>query len=255
MKKETAINFLLYSYFGITLDSVPDKIVDAAINRAYQDASSHVLALTDNEKNKAKEKSNEPKGTCIKKIKDFVGKLASVKSQEDYTEKHESLSNDLRDIYDGVTEEGYGFTYGVAQKWINMTMKYLCVILAVFEEFKESHDYCKSYSAVLHQCEGFFHIPLDSYILEFISESEQKSQKIDDALHIPIPAKAGGNCFYSDKALAWSKYDDYDQYLDVEKEIKESITESPLDWEGPAWIKVSQKRKESRDNRQKHSVL
>ena len=67
MKKETAINFLLYSYFGITLDSVPDKIVDAAINRAYRDASSHVLALTDKEKIRLRKKVTNLKAHASRK--------------------------------------------------------------------------------------------------------------------------------------------------------------------------------------------
>ena len=50
MKKENAINFLLFGYFGITLENSKDDIISAAINRAYRDAASHVLSLKDDSK-------------------------------------------------------------------------------------------------------------------------------------------------------------------------------------------------------------
>ena len=241
MKKDNAINFLLYSYFGITLESSADEIVGAAINRAYQDASSHVLALTDEVKSEVASHGNPYKEECAKKLREFVQQLVEIQSQEDYTAKHKALSQELTHIYAGKAKEERSFTYGVAQKWINMTTKYLCVILAAFEEFNENHDYCKTYSAALHKCEVFFHIPLDSFILEFVSQKPGQ-EKIEGALNVEIPAKSGENCYYSDKAIPWSKYNDYDQYRSVEDAIKANISESPLDWEGPAWIKVSRKR-------------
>ena len=239
MKPENAINFMLYSYFEITLDSGHDDIIDAAVRRAYRDASSHVLALDNKNKN-----DDTPKKECIKQIKSFISELSEIKSSEDYTEKHGQLCKHLAEQYNGKTKEGYEFTCGIAQKWINMTMKYLCVILSIFEKFREDSDWCAKYSNILRNCEPFFHIPIDSFILEFISQNPDKEQKFDDALHIQIPAKPDGkkSGYYSDRSLAWSKYKEYNKYKEVEEEIKEKITGIPLDWEGPAWIKVSQKR-------------
>ena len=45
MEYENALNFLLFSYFGITLRSSAEDIINAAISRAYRDSSSHVLYL------------------------------------------------------------------------------------------------------------------------------------------------------------------------------------------------------------------
>ena len=57
MENKNAINFLLYSYFGITLDSSADEVLCAAIDRAYRDASSHVLSIKD-EDTKLKKKDD-----------------------------------------------------------------------------------------------------------------------------------------------------------------------------------------------------
>ena len=45
MKKETALEFLFFSYFRIDFKDANDKnkLIEAAIDRAYIDASNHVL--------------------------------------------------------------------------------------------------------------------------------------------------------------------------------------------------------------------
>ena len=45
MEKKNALNFLLYSYFGVTSDSDENELLRAAANRAYQDAASRVLSV------------------------------------------------------------------------------------------------------------------------------------------------------------------------------------------------------------------
>ena len=45
MEKKNALNFLLYSYFGVTSDSEENELLRAAASRAYQDAASHVLSV------------------------------------------------------------------------------------------------------------------------------------------------------------------------------------------------------------------
>lgn len=46
MEKKNALNFLLYSYFGVTSDSDENELLRAAASRAYQDAASRVLVLS-----------------------------------------------------------------------------------------------------------------------------------------------------------------------------------------------------------------
>lgn len=231
MEKKNALNFLLYSYFGVTSDSGEDELLRAAANRAYQDAASHVLSVCNED-----EKGGLRNAGCDTLVK-FLGKLPV----EDYDKAHNALCDNLRKIYSGSTTADRGFTYGIAQKWVNMTMKYIFVLSTLIE----NKGFSTKYAAQLPEKE--MHIPLDSYMLEYIAQKDTK--KFADSPCIKIPAKGTENdeTFYSSyKVLAWSKYPDDDTYMKVQNGVREKMRsswESPLDWEGPAWIEVAKSRK------------
>ena len=138
MKEENAINFLMYSYFGITLDSESEEIKKAAVFRAYKDASSHVLSVSGTETTKENLKNDG-----LDKIKIFIDSICLEKA--DYEEQHRKCCDELLGIYKGKTDERYPFTYGIAQKWINMTMKYLYIILSILGKYKENHEFYRDY--------------------------------------------------------------------------------------------------------------
>ncbi len=86
-------------------------------------------------------------------------------------------------------ENGFKGTYGRAQKVINMAFKYL-----VYTDmpFTYAHDYC--------------HMTLDSYTLAWYKRS--------------VAPKSN--------SVPWSKIDDYDKYLDIQKGIRSYLkTETP----------------------------
>lgn len=231
MEKKNALNFLLYSYFGVTSDSDENELLRAAANRAYQDAASHVLSVSDDdEKDRLRNKGCDALETFLQHL-----------PVEDYDKAHEKLCDDLREIYSGSTTANRDFTYGIAQKWVNMTMKYIFVLSALIG----NEEFCARYTAQLPEKE--MHIPLDSYMLEYIAQKDNK--KFADSPCIKIPAKGmetDGTFYSSDKALAWSKYPDWDTYIKVQKDVRDKLRscwESPLDWEGPAWIEVAKARK------------
>ena len=120
-----------------------------------------------------------------------------VHSQESYDEWHCQLCNEIRLLY---RNSGVEFHIGQAQKWVNMTMKYLYI--------------CGAYSF-----KGIFqylHIPIDNYVFT-VAEKE---------LHIPQPK------------VRWSRWDSYDtQYLAYQKELRLRICGlSPLRWEFKFWL-------------------
>ena len=118
MDKKNALNFLLYSYFGVTSDSDENELLRAAASRAYQDAASHVLSVRN------KDKKDELRDAGCGTLLEFLQALPV----ENYDAAHEELCNDLVSKYSGETTEDRGFTYGIAQKWVNMTMKYVFVL-------------------------------------------------------------------------------------------------------------------------------
>lgn len=124
------------------------------------------------------------------------------------------------------------FDFGQAQKWVNMTMKYMS-LLGIVENESE------------------IHIPIDSYILEALWDERDlkiyipKSEKLD---------KNGNKYFNEDKYMhhrsdykysnekvkPWSQWlvDDYILFNDNLPETYNAA------WEHKNWIKISEKRKQ-----------
>lgn len=230
MEKKNALNFLMYSYFGVTSDSEENDMLRAAANRAYQDAASHVLSVCNED-----EKDGLRNAGCDTLVT-FLRELPV----EDYDAAHKELCGKLELLYSGRTTEDRGFTYGIAQKWVNMTMKYIFVLSTLIE----NKGFSTKYAAQLPEKE--MHIPLDSYMLVYIAQKDTKKFVGSPCMKIPAKGENGGETYYSsDKALAWSKYPDDKTYMKVQNGVREKMRsswESPLDWEGPAWIEVAKKR-------------
>lgn len=102
-------------------------------------------------------------------------------------------------------KQGIHFTYGQAQKWINMTLKYLYVLCPDKVE------------------NNFFnlHIPIDNYVFSV-------AQKEFD---IKYPTKP------------WSRWESYDYYIEYQILIRNNLTDVvPLKWEFIFWLKEARNR-------------
>lgn len=118
----------------------------------------------------------------------------------------------------GVPKE---FTYGLAQKWLNMTIKNMLVM--------EQWDWLVLFKDCLH-------VPVDSYIMEAAV-----------ALGIELIDKKGQ--FQSYKAgvsKPWSQWD-YSEYDKFQKKLRE-IVPCPMDWEFDAWREVKAKRENKKSS-------
>lgn len=224
MTNKNAINFLLYSYFEITLESGEDELLKAAVRRAYRDASSRVLSIGDNDK------ANGAKGKATGEIVTQIGNLPT----EDYNAWLDGLCTQLQGTF-----KDSSFHFGHAQKWVNMTMKYLYIIKNIFSQYGK-----KVFLQLTDDLERQLHIPVDSYIMW---AATRKPEEAPFGLGIKLPSskKTGEKVELSSysSAKAWSKWEQSD-YETFRAQIAGKISESPLDWEGPAWIKVAEERKE-----------
>ncbi len=200
---QETMDFLLFSYFGITLeDGVQDEVLlNAAIRRAYRDAASHVLHLTE------KQKEDNPKEAAISVI---MKAIAQLSEKQDFDTWHSDLCEELIDRYPSDV-----MSYGIAQKWVNMTMKYLCILHELFPE----SDYGKAAS----ELKSMLHVPIDSYILE--------AAKKDEDLRLPKLVDS------------WSNLKDPAAYLEYQKTIRSRKNHRQMDWEGKAWIAIAKKRR------------
>ncbi len=115
---------------------------------------------------------------------------------------------------DSLILKSNSFTYGLAQKWVNMTLKYLWLLDRLPEGLT-----AKS-----------LHVPIDSFILEKLQE-----ENVDEI------RKDGDT--YKYKGKSWSQLDDYDVYLDIQTKIGQIAGKTfPIEWEGSAWMDIAKKR-------------
>ena len=145
--KDMSLRFLVCCYFGRS-----DNLLKAVIDRAYVDMASHTL--------KGFKENYEDKWTCrynatnviFKRIKEYPCNSAS------YDDWHNKSINQIIDCYKTVT-----LHEGQAQKWLNMTIKYLYVLKTLFENdysrLKEAESFLKNTN------HDNYLPPVDSYVL------------------------------------------------------------------------------------------
>ena len=154
MNENAALDFIIYSLFG---DMSSPK--DAVISRAYVDMASHTLTGFDD--------YNE-KWRCR-----YDGSLLIKKSMDQisgsFDDWHAELCKGLIEIY---TPER--LSYGQAQKWVNMTIKYVYVLkrLGVIDE--------DIFPYISDEHKDLFHPPIDSYVLREVLKDYSSWSGIED---------------------------------------------------------------------------
>ena len=163
-----------------------------------------------------------------------------------------SMNDDSKEEY---------FTFGHAQKWVNMTMKYLYVIKSIFIKYEPNN--VDRFSKLSEELEKKLHVPIDSYILESVSATDRsvtvKRKKeelkcgLGQSLEIPQKTKEGEIKLgrYSN-SKGWSKWNKEEYKVVVTNNEKNTLNDilkqnepnqTPLDWEGAAWIEIAKIRK------------
>ena len=192
-----AYDFLKHMLFGAW-----NSIYVASSERAYRDMCRTLRNIRQSDTNSTKLRS-EIDLLLEQEICDLFEH--GIVNQKQYDEWHEKLCVRIRKYY---RDNGFDMTIGQAQKWVNMTMKYLFIadVPGVVNAFY------------------FCHVPIDSYI---ISAAEKQ-------LGLKRPA------------LPWSKMDDYREYAEYEKQIRMRLgNTAPLEWEFKTWITMAVEKKES----------
>lgn len=208
------LEFFKYSYFGNLQDPI-----EASVNRAYRDMCRTLdfKNITENDKKNFKEEVKSIFKDIIKN-KDKNQNLNNIKNQDEFDIWHRRLCNNIikkskkiekiKETDEG-KEEKIQFTYGQAQKWLNMTIKYLYML-----EVKEY-----SFDNVIM----WLHIPVDNFIFKAVKEE----------LNIKRPTK-----------VSWSRWNNYDEYLEYQNDIRKKLKEediSPLRWEFENWLNEAEK--------------
>ena len=217
---KNSIEFLLYAYFQIKVNDDYDKICNAAIDKAYSDAT---MMAAFNALKKRAEKSviEDAKKSGIRKIRESLNDLISA---TDYDKSHDKLCKDVVGEFKGIKTEkdDKAFTYGNAQKWVNMTMKNLYVISNAIKDINGKLP--KECEEILNIADKF-HVPVDRYIIEAVLEDEDFNNK-------KLPQK-------DETIKPWSTWveEDYKCFLGEVKEMCRKKQKTMIEWECEAWLK------------------
>ena len=177
-----------------------DDPYEAASNRAYRDLNRTIryqTMLSD-----VREKLRQNTTELLRE--EITWMMNNVATQETFDSWHFNVCTRIRGCF---RDAGIEFYYGQAQKWLNMTVKYLYVIGN--EELDAVFQY--------------LHIPIDNYVFD-------------------AAAKAFG---ITKPMVAWSRWDDYqNQYMMYQMALRSYITDmAPLRWEFRYWLQEAKGRK------------
>ena len=196
--RSCAKDFLLYSLFGGNVD-----YKTAAIDRAYVDMAAHTLRGF-GEKKEEIERKWSARFEASKKLKERLDIIGPYFTQREYDKWHKETCVILVQCY----KEPVVLTIGQAQKWLNMTIKYLYVMnkvgIGCVPAFIKDEN-----NAV------FYHVPLDSYILKEAKENVS--------------------------GLTWSTITNYDTYMSIQEGLRRSG--KGFLWELREWTSLSETRK------------
>ena len=242
MEHENALNFLLFSYFGFEdgVDGIKngnDKIPSLCARRAYLDLARTVeykysSSALDNMSTKKSPDENKKEAAAFKTAKNEMINKICEKMLDPVEDKH-CCDNEFADWHEKKCKEIKGsmnqatykpnepgsfiikekaFTYGQAQKWLNMTLKYMWLLDMLPGDLTKKS----------------LHIPVDSYIIDAV-----KSNAVEYGLGMETGLSAS----------SWSKWDDYGAYREYQnaagKTIRKKYGLSPIEWEGKAWMAIA----------------
>lgn len=199
------LDFFKVIYFGAITDPMA-----AASDRAYRD-----LNRTIRFKKMPQEQRDLLRQSVTELFKKEIPTLVErgVDDQISYDSWHHRICREIRTYY---RDAGIEFFYGQAQKWLNMTMKYLYV----------SGEY--TFDGLFQ----YLHIPIDNYVFS-VAKKE---------LGIPQPT------------TAWSRWDDYNrQYMAYQTALRSNIRGYyPLRWEFKFWMKEARQLEQTATTTKKH---
>ena len=229
------LDFLLYSYFGCSSEDSEQTVKKKCAYRAYLDLArtvKYVYSSTELEKATVGTDAHAFIDIRKKRIEAVCYKL--IESIEGYPNHsggfdtwHESKCAQIIDRMNapyGDGKKGFlkaRFTYGQAQKWVNMTLKYLWLLDMLPNGLSEAE----------------LHVPVDSFILEALKETQQfntEGNKITGS---------GESYYYNGEAWsAISESKNYKKLRDGIRDIAKKQGISPIQWEGLAWMDVAKTR-------------
>lgn len=237
--KDVGVRFLIWTYFNLDGSETKDEIVNRCIDLAYKDAT-----------NQGAFNAVQNKGVFDTKAaaKHFRVKILNGPAKP-FDAWHKEMCGDLVDYYSvGKEKDPPAFSYGNAQKWLNMTIKYLYIYRALTDALSNltqgQNEYRAFYDDLYLRFEHNFHIPIDSFIMEAIWPQNLPSSNWIPGANLP---QKGPGIYSGTKHTPWSQFDDI-AYNSVQNYIRGQLDgRSPMEWENEHWITIAKHRKDEAD--------
>jgi hypothetical protein len=204
--------FLASSYFGSG-----ERTILVCARRAYKDLQRNLGGIGEMPEGKKQDYKNEVYTFIADSVKNLLN--MNVSSQEDFDKWHGDTCGGILEITKSRNIPlDSGFFYGHAQKWLNMTVKYMLVMELEGER--------------VGKIKALLHVPVDGYILEGASDKG-----------VPIPRKDGGEGEYAEwDSKPWSQWE-RPEYEKFQANLRSAVSPVfPMVWEFPTWIEVKRKR-------------
>jgi len=183
LKIDDIEDYLRYLYFGEVND-----IIKTSIDKAYLDFNRTLRGIS--RFSRREECINNAKSTLYETITDML--KSNHYSQDIFDNWHKDCCDNLIENFDG-----FKVYYGQAQKWINMTFKYMFILN-------------KEMVSSIYQ---YLHIPIDNIILQALRPYD------DPKFNYP-----------------WSKIDNYQEYLYFQNWFRNKFNGIPMDNEFKLWL-------------------
>ena len=251
MGNKTSDKYLLWTYFGIDGTEDLEKIIAVAMEKAYLDATRQGSFNT---RVRSEDRERIPKSSALNTLSELI---QNTNTEDSYSQWHSIVCDRLVEIYGHILTSSNNpapaFTYGNAQKLVNMTIKDLYVIA---KASPKDSVFNKWYNEHLLRHESEFHIPIDNYVLQYLYNNDfNDNQNVDECGGvIKIKEITENKSYYLSErtdcrnCFPWSKIATYDIY----QKLKQSITNlysdiisnysSPIEWETDIWTEIARLR-------------
>ncbi len=247
---------LCFFYFGITPDEFENNFMNETlekiIKKAYFDATMqgafNAIVKSEEDKDeakKAKERTIECLKNCIK--------VLNEEESDSFDDWHKKTCDMVYKQFANIKEDEKPiFTYGNAQKIVNMSLKYL-YMLSNSSLYNESNYVLKN----IKSNSKFFHMPIDSYIIDQlfrkeIIDDEKDNLKVllkNDKKARPKKKQLKECSHPYEYIKPWSQWD-YKEYILVQNQIRDKISGNytVIDWENDLWIEEAIRRRDNSKN-------
>ena len=232
--------YLLYCHYGISEDDTSSKIIVKAARKSYMDFCRRITF-----QNRVPMENRDIFEDRVKTLlSDMIPSLLeSVRyenqSQELFDGKHNEICEAILDVYDSAG----GQTYGIAQRWLNLTLMNLVLIDSIQ----------RINNLPIAKTRKFFHVPVDNYLLEAATTKQNTYRHGLSLKYSPLKHDIGRDYqmdWYRAGAVQPFEKWEYQEYIEFQNAIRDKLREfnytlnysDSLDWAFKAFLEVSQAR-------------